>query len=87
MALSKQHAQEVALTALGLSKPMSDGAGPLAVEVSPAADFLQPKDRILAVDGERATSTCAVGNVIGGRDSGDEVRVTVLRKAERRAFL
>ena len=80
MRSSKQHAQEVALGALGLATPHGDGARiDGVVEDYPAAGILEEGDVIVQVDGEPVETTCDVGRAIDEREPGDEVTVTVRR--------
>ena len=84
MAMSKQHAREVALTALGLGHPEGDGARvSQTVEGTPAAGVLLEGDVIVEVDGRSVQTTCDVGLLIDLHEPGDEIEVTVRRDGER----
>ena len=84
---SKQHAQEVALSALGLAKPESDGVRVVQlVEGAPAEDALEPGDVIVRVAGERVATSCEVGSAIGEREPGGSVSLTVERGKRLRTF-
>ena len=84
MAQSKQNAQEVALTALGIAEPEGNGAEILrTVERSPAADVLEPDDVIVEVNGQEVSTTCDVGRIIDDTDIGEEMELTVMRDGER----
>ena len=84
MAQSKQHAQEVALTALGLGHPEGDGARVTeTLEGAPADGVVQPEDVIVEVDGEEVQTTCDVGRLIDLHEVGDEVAIVVERGGER----
>ena len=84
---SKQHAREVALSALGLGKPVGDGAEVVrTVPRSPAARVLRPGDLIVAIDGRRVQTTCDVGAAIDRHEIGEQVEVVVRRRGRRRVF-
>ena len=65
MRASKQHAEEVALSALGIAKPVGNGARVVeVVDGSPADGVLRTGDVIVGVDGGEVGTTCEVGNAI-----------------------
>lgn len=85
MQRSKQHAQEVALVALGLGAAEGDGARVTATgEGAPAAGRLQPGDVIVAVDGQWTETACDVGRAIDSHQPGDEIHITLARQGRRR---
>ena len=87
MRASKQHAEEVALSALGIAKPMGDGARVVeVVDGSPADGVLRAGDVIVGVDGGKVGTTCEVGNAIDQHEVGDEVEVTVKRGAKKQTL-
>lgn len=88
MALSKQHAQEVALTTLGLGRSEGDGARVSeTIEGTPAAGVLEAGDVIVEVDGEEVQTTCDVGRLIDLHEVGDEVEIIVERSGERESLV
>jgi PDZ domain-containing protein len=81
---SKQHAQEVALAALGLARPTADGVRVKDTVVdAPASGKLEPGDLIVTVDGVPTRTTCDVGRKINEHQIGDEVDVTVERGGKK----
>lgn len=87
MSDSKQHAEEVALGALGLATPSGDGALIEAVgKEFPAAGILEEGDVIVEIDGQTVETTCDVGRAIDERQPGDEISVTVRRDGELRTL-
>jgi PDZ domain-containing protein len=81
---SKQHAQEVALAALGFGHPTGDGARVTeTVARSPAEGFFKPGDVIIEIDGQPVETTCDVGRLIDQHEIGDEVDVVVQRGGEK----
>jgi PDZ domain-containing protein len=84
MALSKQHAQEVALSELGLGHAEGDGARvSRAIDGTPADGVLMEGDVIVAVDGQKVRTTCDVGRLIDLHEPGDEIEVTIMRDGNR----
>ena len=84
---SKRQAQQVALAALGFSRPEGDGARIRAtVEDAPAHRKLLPGDIIVSIDGTKTDTTCDVGRAVDAREIGDEVEVVVRRDGERRTL-
>ncbi|MEA2499339.1 MAG: Lon-like protease, partial [Actinomycetota bacterium] len=84
---SKQHAQEVALSALGLAQPESDGVRVVEViEGVPAAEAIRPGDVIVKVDGDKVQTSCEVGSAIGQREPGSRIQVTVRRDGRLQTF-
>ncbi len=84
MAASKQHAEEVALTALGIAEPEGDGARVQAtLEGAPARGELRVGDVIVEVDGQDVSTTCEVGRLIDETDVGDRIELTVKRDGRR----
>jgi PDZ domain-containing protein len=82
---SNRSAEEVAFGELGLGRPKGDGARVIAtVENYPAAEFLEPGDKIVAVDGTRVQTTCDVGRTIDTHEVGEKVAVTIVRDGKRR---
>lgn len=82
---SKQAARQTAFAALGLRA----GEGARIVEIiegTPAAEVFEPRDRIIAIDGDEMTTACDVQGAIGDRDAGDGVHVVVLRDGKRLSF-
>jgi Lon-like protease len=80
MTLSKQHAEEVALAALGFGKPRGKGARVVSTLAgSPAAGVLRAGDVILSIDGRDVRTTCDVGRAIDATEVGDQVALTVRR--------
>jgi Lon-like protease len=80
---SKQAAERVALQALGLARPRSDGVRvEAALPGYPAEGLLEEGDVIERVDGRRVTTTCDVGEAITERTPGD-VLTMQLRRGER----
>jgi Lon-like protease len=87
MDASKQHAQEVALSALGLAEPKGDGARVSdTIPDSPAEGVLRRGDVIVAVNGEPVGTTCEVGRAVDSVEIGEPVDVTVQRDGERETF-
>jgi PDZ domain-containing protein len=84
---SKQHAEEVALAALGLAEPTSDGVRITQfVADSPASKILEVGDVITKVDGEPVTTSCQVGSTVGPHDPGDTISITVRRNKKVKTF-
>jgi PDZ domain-containing protein len=84
---SKQHATEVALTALGFGQPEGKGARVIGTDRDFAArGVLERGDVIVAVDGEDVDTTCDVGRLVDRHEVGETVEVVVRRDGERRAF-
>jgi Lon-like protease len=84
---SQVDARQVALTSLGYGQPEGRGARVITtITGSPADGVLLPDDVIVAVDGLQISTTCDVGQAIVDEDTGDVVKVTVLREDERRSF-
>ena len=82
MRASKQAARQTAFAALGL--PAGGGARIVeTVEGSPAAEVLQPDDRIVAIDGATVSTACDASQAIGDRSPGDPVRMTIVRDGRR----
>ncbi|MGH2809140.1 MAG: YlbL family protein [Actinomycetota bacterium] len=82
---ANRSAEEVAFGALGFGRPKGDGARVLGtVRDYPAAEVLDPGDKIVAVDAHRVQTTCDVGRRIDQHEIGDEVALTIVRKRERR---
>lgn len=87
MVASKRDAEAVALAAAGIASPTGNGVRIIeTVSGAPAAGRLEPGDRIVAVDGERAQTTCDVGRLVDDHRAGDEVVVTVVRDGARRTM-
>jgi PDZ domain-containing protein len=87
MDASKQHAEEVALTALGLATPKGDGARVTGtIEGAPAEGVLQRSDVIVAVDGQEVDTTCDVGRAVDRVAIGDPVEITVKRDGAEETF-
>lgn len=87
MRISKRHAQEVVLAALGLGQPGGDGARVIqTVPGYPAEGILRAGDVILSVDGEKVETTCDVGEAIDRHEPGERVRITVRRGDSVRTF-
>ena len=85
MRASKRHAQEVALSTLGIARPAGDGARVRAtVPASPAAQVLEEGDVIVRVDGRRVGTTCDVGRAIDAHGIGDPLRLTIKRDGATR---
>ena len=80
MAASKQHAEEVALSALGIAEPEGKGARvQKTLEGAPASGELQVGDVIVEVDGQEVSTTCEVGRFIDETEVGDPIELTVKR--------
>lgn len=87
MRTSKRDAEAVALSAIGLAEPTGDGVKVLdTVPKAPAEGKLEPGDRIVAIDGERAQTTCDVGRLVDRRAAGDDVKVTFVRDGRRKTL-
>ncbi|CAN5722589.1 PDZ domain-containing protein [soil metagenome] len=83
MTASKQHAREVALTALGYGEPHSDGASVRqTIEDSPADGVLEAGDVIVSVNDHAVDTTCDVGAAIDRVPVGDELEMVVRRDGE-----
>ena len=84
MAASKQHAEEVALSALGIAEPEGKGARvQRTLEGAPASGELKAGDVIVEVEGQPVSTTCEVGHLIDETEVGDPIELTVIR-GERR---
>ena len=84
---SKRQAQQVALAALGFSRPKGDGARVRAtVTGSPAHNELLPGDVIVEIDGSRVATTCDVGRAVDAHEIGTRVSVVVRRDGQRRGI-
>jgi PDZ domain-containing protein len=84
---SKQHAQEVALSALGISSPTADGSRiQQFLDNANAAKDLKVGDVITKIDGTPVKTSCEVGSVIAGHQPGDTVAVTVRRGKVQRTY-
>lgn len=82
---SKRQAQQVALAALGYSRPDGDGARVRAtVAGAPAHEQLLPGDVIIGIDGRRVATTCDVGRAVDSHEIGDEVLIVVRRDGNER---
>lgn len=82
---SKRQAQQVALAALGFSRPQGDGARVVTtVPGSPAHRKLLEGDVILRVDNNTIDTTCDVGRAVNAREIGDRVSVVVRREGRKR---
>ena len=83
MAQSKQNAEEVALTALGIAESEGNGAEiQRTLEGSPAAEVLKEDDVIIEVNGQEVSTTCEVGRLIANTEIGEEMELTVRRAGE-----
>ncbi|HWC15097.1 MAG TPA: PDZ domain-containing protein [Actinomycetota bacterium] len=84
---SQNSARQVALSELGFDRPKGEGALIITTLTgSPADGVLQPDDVIVAVDGQPVATTCEVGAAIGRHQTGEHVRITVLRDGAERSF-
>jgi PDZ domain-containing protein len=82
---SKKTAREVAFAELGLGKPTGDGARVVAtLPQSPARQFLEPGDVLVAVDSRRVRTTCDVGRAVGRHHPGDRISITVRRNGSKK---
>jgi len=80
---SKKHAQEVALSALGLDDPTGDGARVEQLAANtPAVGVLREGDVILSVGGTPVETSCDVGRAIDQREPGDRIALRVRRDGE-----
>ncbi|MDQ4143056.1 MAG: PDZ domain-containing protein [Actinomycetota bacterium] len=87
MVASKQHAEEVALAALGIAEPRGEGAEIKAtVQGAPAEGVLREDDIIIRVNGLEVSTTCDVGRQIDRTEIGDDLELTVLRDDERKTI-
>jgi PDZ domain-containing protein len=87
MQASQTAAMGVALSALDLEAPTSDGVRIESLaEGSDAAARLAPGDRIVKVDGQDVSTTCDVGRLIDAHDPGENVSITVSRSGEIRTL-
>lgn len=87
MRLSKEAAEEVALTALGFAEPTGDGAKVVdTIDDTPADGVLQVDDVIVSVDGEAVDTTCDVGRAIDRFEVGDTIEIEVRRDGGVRRF-
>lgn len=84
---SQNAAMQVALSALGLASPTSDG---IRIEdTSPGTDAarsLRPGDRVVEIDGSSVATSCDVGRAIDAHEPGEDVSITVLRGRREREF-
>jgi PDZ domain-containing protein len=81
---SKRHALEVVFAALGLGKPLGDGAKVEdTVRGSPAHGELRQGDVIVRVDGERVDTSCDVIRLVDRREPGDRVELLVRRRGRQ----
>ena len=84
---SQNHARQVALSELGLDRPTGKGARVEAtITGAPADGVLRPGDVIVEIDNRPIETSCDVGEVIGGHETGDTVAVVVRRDGSRRVF-
>ncbi|MBA2273635.1 MAG: PDZ domain-containing protein [Actinobacteria bacterium] len=84
---SKQHAQEVALAALGYGHPTGSGAQVEQTEPGqPAYGVLEPGDVILSVDGRRVETSCDVGSAVARHAVGERVTLRVRRDGRELAL-
>ena len=82
---SKHNAEAVALSALGLAAPTSDGVRlDKVVPGSPAEGSLKDDDEILAVDGVRTLTSCQVGAEIDKHEPGERIFFDIKRNDKRR---
>lgn len=87
MSQSQQHAQEVALSALGIAEPTAKGARVIdTIDDTPAADVLEKGDVIVSIDDTKVSTTCGVGRAIDQVEVGDEVEITVRRAGEKQTL-
>ena len=87
MRASQQHAEEVALSALGIAEPEANGVRiAQTAPDSPASGVLKEGDLIVAVDDTPVSTTCQVGSAIASHSVGDEVRITVRREGQTETF-
>ena len=85
MDASKQHAQEVALAALGIAQPTGKGAKiEGTVNGAPASGRLRQDDVILEINGQKVDTTCDVGHAIDNIEIGEKIELTIERGGERR---
>ncbi len=84
---SKQHAQEVALVALGYDPPTGDGAQvEETIPGKPADGRLQPGDVIVSIDGVPVETTCDVGAGVARHRVGEKVGIGVRRDGRLQRF-
>ena len=84
---SKQNAEAVALSALGLAAPTGDGVRIGAtVPGSPADGVFRKGDQILEVDGVRTLTTCQVGAEIDESPPGERLFFTIKRNGEKKTL-
>jgi PDZ domain-containing protein len=84
---SKRQAQQVALAALGFSRPEGDGARVRAtVADAPAHERLLPGDVIIEIDGKRTGTTCDVGRSVDAHEIGEPIEVGVRRDGDLKSF-
>jgi PDZ domain-containing protein len=82
MVESKQHARAVALGAAGFGRPTGRGARVVSTtRGSPADGVLHEGDVITAVNDSRVATSCDAGRAVDAADAGDQLTVTVLRRA------
>lgn len=84
---SKQHAQEVALSALGYGHPT--GSGAQVVETAsgqPADGVLERGDVIVSVDGRKVETSCDVGSAVARHEVGEKVTLRVRRDGQELAL-
>ncbi|MFN2489829.1 MAG: PDZ domain-containing protein [Actinomycetota bacterium] len=88
MAASKQHAREVALSALGLGEPSGDGARIVGiVDGSPADGVLAEGDVIASIDDRAVETTCDVGEAIDAVDIGEAIELGLRRDGDLRTVV
>ncbi|MDQ4096207.1 MAG: PDZ domain-containing protein [Actinomycetota bacterium] len=84
MAASKQHAEEVALAALGIAEPTGKGAQiEGTVDGAPASGRLKRDDVILEINDQEVDTTCDVGRAIDNIEVGEKVELTIERGGKR----
>ena len=77
---SKQNAEEVVFSRLGIATPTGDGARVEAtLEGSPAEGKLREGDVILAIEGTKIETTCDVDSAMDAHAPGEEVTIVVRR--------
>ena len=85
MAASKQSAEEVALSALGLAAPTGDGVRiEQVVKGSPADGVLKAGDEIIEVDGVRTLTSCQVGGEIDKHEPDERLFFSIERDGKER---
>lgn len=82
---SKQNAEEVALTELGIAEPEGEGARiRQTLEGSPADGVLEVGDLIVEINDQEVATLCDVGALIDDTRIGDELEITVEREGDRK---